>query len=59
VNDDEPLLQRFTISVDIDYEPGYQHVAAAILVDVLGHLAHDGIEVRWARLEITGPTTTP
>ena len=59
MNDDEPLLQRFTISVDIDYEPGYQHLAAAILVDVLGHLAHDGIEARWARLEITVPPATP
>lgn len=56
---DEVLLQRFTITVDIDYEPGFEHVAAAILVDVLGHLGRDGIEPRWAALEVSGPATTP
>lgn len=53
------LLQRFTISVDIDYEPSYEHLAAGILVDVLNRLARDGVEPRLATLEITGPTTTP
>ena len=56
---EEPLLQRITISIDLDYEPGYGHVAAGALLDVLSHLAHDGLEPRWVAVEITGPTTTP
>jgi hypothetical protein len=31
-------------------------VAAAALLDVISHLAHDGIDPRWVTLEITGPT---
>ncbi len=59
MNCPEPLLQRITITIDIDHEPGYQYVATAALLDVISHLAHDGIEPRWVTLEITGPTTTP
>jgi hypothetical protein len=55
----EILLQRITITIDIDHEPGYQYVATGALLDVISHLAHDGIEPRWVTLEITGPTTTP
>jgi len=53
------LLQRITITIDIDHEPGYEYVATGALLDVISHLAHDGIEPRWVTLEITGPTTTP
>lgn len=56
---DEELLQRITISVDVDYEPGYEHVAAGALLNLLSHLAHDGVEPRCVTLEITGPRTTP
>ena len=59
MNCPEPLLQRITITIDIDHEPGYQYVATGALLDVISHLAHDGIEPRWVTLEITGPTTTP
>jgi len=55
----EPLLQRITITIDVDYEPGYAYVAAGALLQVVSHLDHDGIEPRWVSLEITGPTTTP
>jgi hypothetical protein len=55
----EVLLQRITITIDIDHEPGYQYVATAALLDVISHLARDGIEPRWVTLEITAPTTTP
>jgi hypothetical protein len=55
---DDLLLQRVTISVDIDYEPGYEQLAGAILVDVLSRLSRDGVEPRLATLEVTGPTTT-
>jgi hypothetical protein len=55
----EVLLQRITITIDIDHEHGYQYVATAALLDVISHLAHDGIEPRRVTLEITGPTTTP
>jgi hypothetical protein len=55
----EMLLQRITITIDIDHEPGYQYVATGALLDVISHLAHDGIEPRWVTLEITGPATTP
>jgi hypothetical protein len=58
VNDDEVLLQRVTISVDIDYEPGSENIAAAMFLDVLSRLAHDGVEPRWTTLEITGAATT-
>ena len=47
MNCPEPLLQRITITIDIDHEPGYQYVATAALLDVISHLAHDGIEP-WA-----------
>ncbi len=40
----EALLQRITITIDIDHEPGYEYVATGALLDVLSHLAHDGIE---------------
>jgi hypothetical protein len=53
------LRQRITITVDIDHEHGYEYVATGALLDVLGHLAHDGIEPRWVTLEITGTATTP
>jgi len=59
MNCPEPLLQRITITIDIDHEPGYQYVATGALLDVISHLAHDGIEPRWVTLEITGPATTP
>ena len=59
MNCPEPLLQRITITIDIDHEPGYQYVATSALLDVISHLAHDGIEPRWVTLEITGPATTP
>ena len=59
MNDDDVLLQRVTISVDIDYEPGSEHIAAGMFLDVLSRLAHDGVVPRWATLEITGPATTP
>jgi hypothetical protein len=59
MNELEPLLQRITVTVDVDYEPGYEHIGAGLLLDVVSHLAHDGIEPRWLSLEITGPTTTP
>jgi hypothetical protein len=59
MNCPEPLLQRITITIDIDHEPGYQYVATGALLDVISHLAHDGIEPHWVTLEITGPTTTP
>ena len=52
------LLQRVTISVDIDYEPGSENIAAAMFLDVLSRLAHDGVEPRWTTLEITGAATT-
>ena len=55
----ELLLQRITITIDIDHEPGYEYVATGALLDVLSHLAHDGIEPRWVTLEVTGPATTP
>ena len=56
---DAPLVQRLTISVDIDYEPGYEHLAAGMFLDVLSRLAYDGAQPRWASLEVTGPATTP
>jgi hypothetical protein len=59
VSADEVLVQRLTITVDIDYEPGYEHIAVGMFLDVLSRLAHDGAEPRWASLEITGPATTP
>ncbi|MGO9658254.1 MAG: hypothetical protein ACLQVK_11740 [Acidimicrobiales bacterium] len=59
MNHDEVLLQRVTVSVEIDYEAGSQHIAAAMCLDVMSRLAHDGVEPRWATLEITGPATTP
>ena len=59
MSDDRPLLQRLTISVDIDYETGYEHIATGMFLDVLSRLTHDGVEPRWATLEITGPATTP
>jgi hypothetical protein len=59
MNCPERLLRRITITIDIDHEPGYQYVATAALLDVISHLAHDGIEPLWVTLEITGPTTTP
>ena len=55
----EMLLQRITITIDIDHEPGYEYVATAALLDVLHHFSHDGIEPRWVTLEITGPATAP
>ena len=54
-----PFLQRVTITVDFDYETGYEHLAAGIFLDVMGHLARDGAEPRWASLEVSGPTSTP
>jgi len=53
------VLQRITVSVDIDYEPDYQHIAAGVLLEVIGKLAHDGIEPRAVSLQISGPITTP
>ena len=53
------MLQRITITIDIDHEPGYEYVATGALLDVISRLAHDGIEPRWVTLEITGPATTP
>ena len=29
MNCPEPLLQRITITIDIDHEPGYEYVATA------------------------------
>jgi hypothetical protein len=55
----EILLQRITITIDIDHEPGYEYVATSALLDVISRFAHDGIEPRWVTLEITGPATTP
>ena len=53
------MLQRITITIDIDHEPGYEYVATGALLDVIRRLAHDGSEPRWVTLEITGPATTP
>lgn len=44
--------------MDIDYEPGYEHLAAGMYLDVLSRLAHDGAQPRRASLEVTGPATT-
>jgi hypothetical protein len=52
-------LQRLTISVDIDYEPGYEHIAAGMLLDVVRRLANDGVEPRRTMPEITALATTP
>ena len=54
-----PLLQRVTITVDFDYEPGYEHLAAGMFLDVMGRLARDGAEPRWSSLEVSGPALTP
>jgi hypothetical protein len=59
MNCPEPVLQRITITIGIDHERGYEYVATGALLDVLDHLAHDGIEPRWVTLEITGTATTP
>lgn len=59
MNDDGPLVQRVAITVDLDYEPGYEHLAAAMFLEVMGRLAHHGAEPRWASLEVSGPTSTP
>jgi hypothetical protein len=59
VSDDEVLLQRVSITVDIDYGPGSEHIAAGMFQDVMSRLSHDGAQPRWATLEITGPATTP
>jgi hypothetical protein len=56
---DDDYLQRITITVDIPSGPGTETTAAGALLDVLGHLQHDGIQPHWIALEITGPTTTP
>ena len=56
---DGPLLQRVSITVDLDFEPGHEHLAAGIFLDVMGRLARDGAEARWASLEVSGPTFAP
>jgi hypothetical protein len=55
----EGLIQRITITIEIDHEPGCEYVATGALLDVISHLAHDGIEPRWITLEMTGTATTP
>lgn len=59
MNDDERLVQRIVITLDIDGGPGTETTAAGAFLDVLSHLEHDGIQPLWSMLEITGPTTPP
>lgn len=56
--DDHDLVQRIIITVDIPGGIGADTVAVTALLDVLGHLEHDGIRPYRTTLEITDPATT-
>jgi hypothetical protein len=50
---DEVGLRRVVVTLDIDDRVG-DVVAANAFVHLLEGLRHDGVEVAWASLEITG-----
>lgn len=52
-----PPCQRITVTLDVVDEPGNDTIGISALLDVVGHLEHDGIIPLLIRLEI-GPTPT-
>ena len=53
-----PPCQRITVTVDIVDEPGNDIIGVTALLDVIGHLQHDGIIPQLIRLEIAPTPTT-
>jgi hypothetical protein len=59
MNHDEEFFQRIVVTLDIPGGPGTEIIAAGVLLDLLNHFQHDGIQAHRITLEITDPTTTP
>jgi len=57
-DDDDDFDQRIVITLTIPGGRGTEIIAAGALLDVVGHLEHDGIRAHTITLEISGPTTT-
>lgn len=57
-NHDEILAQRIVVTIDIDAGPSLETIAAGALLDILGHLEHDGIRPLRTTLEINAPAAT-